>query len=401
MPIAYYGSRISENMTRTPEGYLICHNVPIARTGCQDYLASELGLREGGTVQVFRPEAEVFADKTKASFESKPVTDDHPNDVRGVTPDNYASLEKGHVRNVRRGAGEEAELLIADLVIRDQRLIDAIEGGKREVSCGYQCVYEEDGDRYVCRDITGNHVAVVQNGRAGPKVAIKDEQPKRKEKRSMARPNKETLRGRIIAAFARDEESTPEEVSTVADMLEEPKESLAPAPEPEAKDEGGDPMAGALAKILEELGAIKAALAPQKADEDPVAALEHELTGDSTEEESVTIPAEQIDDEEPAEEEKEKETETANDSARALLTGIKPVLAAIQDPQQRRLAQDAAVKEIRARMTQTQPATYGGIVNQVRDKAKGMAKDTKEELDLAAVTKAYQSKNPHILKEAK
>jgi hypothetical protein len=342
----------------------------------------------------------VFADKTKASFESKPVTDDHPNDARGVTPDNYASLEKGHVRNVRRGTGQEAEMLLADLVIRDQRLIDAIEGGKREVSCGYQCAYEEDGERYLCRDITGNHVAVVQNGRAGPKVAIKDEQPKRKEKRSMAKPNKETLRGRIIAAFARDEEATPEEVSTVADMLEEPKESLAPAPEPEAKDEGGgDPLAGALAKILEELGAIKAALAPQKADEDPVAALEQELAADSTEEESVTIPAEQIDDEEPAEE--EKEAETANDSAKALLKGIKPVLAAIQDPQQRRLAQDAAVKEIRARMTQTQPATYGGIVNQVREKAKSMAKDEQTAMDLDAVTQAYQAKNPHILKEAK
>ncbi|MCI9311262.1 MAG: DUF2213 domain-containing protein, partial [Lawsonibacter sp.] len=31
-------------MDRTPEGYLICRDVPIARTGPQEYLAGELGL---------------------------------------------------------------------------------------------------------------------------------------------------------------------------------------------------------------------------------------------------------------------------------------------------------------------------------------------------------------------
>ena len=42
--IAYYGSKISEHMTKTPEGFLICHDVPIARIGQQEYFAGELGL---------------------------------------------------------------------------------------------------------------------------------------------------------------------------------------------------------------------------------------------------------------------------------------------------------------------------------------------------------------------
>ena len=42
--IAYYGSTISKHMTQTPEGFLICRDVPIARIGTQDYLARELGL---------------------------------------------------------------------------------------------------------------------------------------------------------------------------------------------------------------------------------------------------------------------------------------------------------------------------------------------------------------------
>ena len=40
--IAYYGSKISEHMTKTPEGFLICHDVPIARIGQQEYFAGEL-----------------------------------------------------------------------------------------------------------------------------------------------------------------------------------------------------------------------------------------------------------------------------------------------------------------------------------------------------------------------
>lgn len=41
--LAYYGYTISPNQIETGEGFLICKNVPIARTGTQDYLGSELG----------------------------------------------------------------------------------------------------------------------------------------------------------------------------------------------------------------------------------------------------------------------------------------------------------------------------------------------------------------------
>jgi len=41
----YYGTRLSENISRRePEGYLLCLNVPVARTGTQEYLPEELGL---------------------------------------------------------------------------------------------------------------------------------------------------------------------------------------------------------------------------------------------------------------------------------------------------------------------------------------------------------------------
>jgi hypothetical protein len=44
----YYGTRLSENISRRdPEGYLLCLNVPVARTGTQEYMPEELGLGSG------------------------------------------------------------------------------------------------------------------------------------------------------------------------------------------------------------------------------------------------------------------------------------------------------------------------------------------------------------------
>lgn len=41
---AYYGSKISNNITKLDNGCLVCFNVPIARTGTYKYLREELGL---------------------------------------------------------------------------------------------------------------------------------------------------------------------------------------------------------------------------------------------------------------------------------------------------------------------------------------------------------------------
>jgi hypothetical protein len=121
---------------------------------------------------VYRAPDEVFDPATIASFEGMPVTDDHP--PEGVDIENVRRFQRGHAHNVRRGAGAESDLLLADLIITDPRLIDAILGGKREISCGY--TYElcfEEG-RCIQRKIRGNHIAVVDAGRAGHRVSIRD-----------------------------------------------------------------------------------------------------------------------------------------------------------------------------------------------------------------------------------
>ena len=198
----YYGTRLSENISRRePEGYLLCLNVPVARTGIQEYLPEELGLAEcpapaTGTlpgvistkgppgprgeisprlIPVYRPPEEVFAPETVSSFEGMPVTNDHPPD--GVDAENIRRLQAGHAHNVRRGTGAESDLLLADLIITDPCLIDAVLAGKREISCGYTYDLCEENGRYVQRKIRGNHIAVVDAGRAGARVSIRDRKP--------------------------------------------------------------------------------------------------------------------------------------------------------------------------------------------------------------------------------
>lgn len=122
--LAYYGAQISPHMTDTPEGYLICRDVPIARTGEMVYQASELGLDgPDRLVTVYRDPADVFHPDALASFEGKDVTSGHP--VESVNPVNHAAYSRGHVQNVR----QEGEFVIADLLVKDASLISDIKNG--------------------------------------------------------------------------------------------------------------------------------------------------------------------------------------------------------------------------------------------------------------------------------
>ena len=241
----YYGTRLSENISRRePEGYLLCLNVPVARTGTQEYLPEELGLPAGngppGLIPVIRPEEEVFSKETIASFEGMPVTNDHPPD--GVDIGNIKALQKGHAHNVRRGSGEERDLLLADLIITDPVLIGLIMDGKREISCGYTYELCEENGKYIQRRIRGNHVAVVDAGRAGPRVCIKDQRPERR-KRTM----KKSL-SKILARMAKDGD-----IETVAEIIEEMIESESPETPEEAIGEAvAETIVPAAAEIAEE-----------------------------------------------------------------------------------------------------------------------------------------------------
>lgn len=160
--------KLSEHKYKTPEGYLICTDAILARTGKQTYTRDELfGDGDNTEVSVDRPYNEVMNEKTIASFENKPVTFDHPEE--DVNIGNYKSYAVGYVRDVRQGKVDGKDVILGNLVITDQDAINAIENGDHtDLSCGYDCDIKDDGNgNYAQNNIRGNHVALCKEGRAG------------------------------------------------------------------------------------------------------------------------------------------------------------------------------------------------------------------------------------------
>lgn len=162
-------------MEKTPEGFLLCRDVAISRTGTFDYSAVEGGIPAGedGLVHLSRRPEDLFTADAIRSFEGKPVVIGHST---FVDPRNWKQRSIGIAQNVRRGEGENADKLLADLLITDQRGIDLVErGDMREVSCGYDAKPIDDGGgRGHQVGFVGNHVALVQQGRCGAACKIRD-----------------------------------------------------------------------------------------------------------------------------------------------------------------------------------------------------------------------------------
>jgi len=177
-----FNTRLGPNRYMLADGSMLCKDVPIARLGEQAYRAEdlpEITPDADGEIIVTRTAEEVFSPESMASFEGMTVVILHPEDAQGdilfVDPKNWRQLTIGHATNVRRGQGEQADLLIADLIIKDETGIQAINDGLRQVSCGYNAEYDETSPgRALQYQIRGNHIALVPNGRAGIRCSIGD-----------------------------------------------------------------------------------------------------------------------------------------------------------------------------------------------------------------------------------
>lgn len=142
----------------------------ITRTGVFTYYDAS-----GNEFRELRLEDDVFAPDALASFGLVPLTNDHP--PSGLDAKNTTKYAVGVVAaDVRR----DADKVRASLSVWDAETIDAMKRGKVELSCGYNCdlemtAGEHNGEHYdaIQRNIRGNHVALVDRGRAGPEVRIR------------------------------------------------------------------------------------------------------------------------------------------------------------------------------------------------------------------------------------
>jgi hypothetical protein len=105
----FFKTRLGNTRFQLADGSVLFKDVPIARTGEQEYDATERPEPQTtGKVIVRRTPEEVFSERAMASFEGMAVTIGHPRDFDGqiifVTPDNWRQLAHGHIQNVRRVA---------------------------------------------------------------------------------------------------------------------------------------------------------------------------------------------------------------------------------------------------------------------------------------------------------
>lgn len=159
--------KISQHKSKTPEGYLICLDSILARTGKQEYMKCEVypECDDTSMIEVDRKAEQVFDKNTLASFENKPITVEHPDE--NVTPENYRDYSVGFVRDIRQSKVDGQDVMIGNLIITDAQTIEEIENGEHcELSCGYDCDITE-GDHPEQINIRGNHIALCEQGRAG------------------------------------------------------------------------------------------------------------------------------------------------------------------------------------------------------------------------------------------
>jgi hypothetical protein len=175
---AFFGSRLSPHLARLSDGALLIRSTPVGRTGVQMYSPHDVSVdlpNDGKQIPVRRLPEEVFRPATVASIEGTAICNDHPPVFLDAS--NWRAYVCGHAQHVREGPALENgdRTLIADLVIRDAGLVEAITTGRsRDLSLGYDCEYERVNGQWTQKNIVCNHLAVVPTGRAGANISIMD-----------------------------------------------------------------------------------------------------------------------------------------------------------------------------------------------------------------------------------
>ena len=201
MTLFHTTERLGKVQSVTKEGFLICEGVPVSRTGVLVYAPGELPIPPGpdGLIRVSRSEDAVFNEASISSFEGKSVVDLHPG--VDVTPANWRRFAVGHMQNVRRGTGDQDQVLLADLIIKDAAAIREVRAGKRHCSLGYDASYSITAPGFADQsNILGNHVALVPQGRCGPTCSIGD-------KSMTTQATQRTWMDRIRSAFTAQDET--------------------------------------------------------------------------------------------------------------------------------------------------------------------------------------------------
>lgn len=169
---------------KTPQGFMICKDVTLAKPMVKEYYAGELGIVDGfeatDIINIYTPPDVLFGQSVIDGFTASDVVMMHPKGNQ-LNSDNYKDHVIGIAKNVRADNG----YLIADLTIKDKWAIESIEyEDVKQISLGYAAELDmtagttETGQAYHGQwvGMVADHVAVVREGRCGDDCKIGDKQ---------------------------------------------------------------------------------------------------------------------------------------------------------------------------------------------------------------------------------
>jgi len=160
-------------------GFMEVRDNPISKEGVFPYLGSEIpGAPNPEQIYyVYRPAEELARQETIDSFKLMPFIDEH--EVLGVG--GMPAERKGIQGTIGEQVYFDPPYLRGNIKIHSSAAQSLIKAGKVELSPCYGCdwspevgTFEGKPYQYVQRNIMGNHLALVEEGRTGPDVAVQD-----------------------------------------------------------------------------------------------------------------------------------------------------------------------------------------------------------------------------------
>ena len=271
----------------------------------------------------------------------------------------------------------------------------------------YECEYVLNGDgTYSQKHIRGNHIAVVDRGRAGKRAAILDSDTI-KQHQADKRPERNVMKkkGLFFKLFGQAvKDKSLEEIEQLAMDAAAAFDEDAVMPKDSVNEEGGSKEAedvsaidGIVDKVLAKIAQKEAEKEKSKAKDYLDAAIERlskdmaEVHPDSEtvdEEASRVIPAEETD------------QSCGMDHAVAIeiLRAMRPAVAAIKDEAQRRTVSDALINLVTAK---EEKDDISAILQASQKNARTAAEKKLAAMDTDAIQAMYDNMNPHRRKETK
>lgn len=213
-------------------GFVTIKGNPISKEGVFEYSGAQIGHEDADRIfKVYRPGEELADPECIESFRLLPFINEHTmlgSEDEGMTPPE----RKGVEGMIGEDVYYDAPYLRGTLRIVSESLKNALAGGKVELSPGYRCMYEMtpgvfNGERYdaIQRKIRGNHLALVDEGRTGPDVAVLD--------RMTFTVDSNTLKEAVMAEEMKDQEGSGG-LDRIKALIEELKPLIAEQAEAQA-----------------------------------------------------------------------------------------------------------------------------------------------------------------------